>query len=133
MNEIKHTNISCVKEEKQCEDSNSGLSHRCFLAGATDMFYEKLKQIIKSVMEQGLCGKALTAVLTADISPAEIYESDDILVTDAYFSLLHFATEEETVTDAEWKYFLECLNGDRNYSLDEKLQMSNQSGTGGSV
>ena len=97
------------------------------------MFYEKLKQIIKSVMEQGLCGKALTAVLTADISPAEIYESDDILVTDAYFSLLHFATEEETVTDAEWKYFLECLNGDRNYSLDEKLQMSNQSGTGGSV
>ena len=97
------------------------------------MFYEELKQIIKSVMEQDLRGKALTAVLTANISPAEIYESDDMLVTDAYFSLLHYATGEETVTDAEWKYFLGCLNGDRDYNLDEKLQMSNQSGTGGSV
>ena len=97
------------------------------------MFHEELKQIIKFVMEQGLSGKALTAVLTAKINPAEIYESDDMQVTDAYFSLLHYATGEETVTDAEWKYFLGCLNGDRDYNLDEKLQMSNQSGTGGSV
>ena len=97
------------------------------------MFHEELKQIIKSVMEQGLSGKALTAVLSAKINPAEIYESDDMLVTDAYFSLMHYATGEETVTDAEWKYFLGCLNGDRDYSLDEKLQMSNQSGTGGSI
>jgi hypothetical protein len=57
MNEIKHTNISCVKEEKQCEDSNSGLSHRCFLAGAADMFYEELKQIIGYVLQQGLSGQ----------------------------------------------------------------------------
>ena len=97
------------------------------------MFHEELKQIIKFVMEQGLSGKALTAVLTAKINPAEIYESDDMQVTDAYFSLLHYATGEETVPDAEWKYFLGCLNGDRDYNLDEKLQMSNQSGTGGSV
>ena len=97
------------------------------------MFHEELKQIIESVMEKGLSGKALTTVLTANINPAEIYESDDMLATDAYFSLLHYATGEETITDAEWKYFLECLNGDRDYSLGEKLQMSNQSGTGGSV
>lgn len=86
------------------------------------MFHEELKQIIKSIMEQGLSGKDLTAVLTAKINPAEIYESDDMLVTDAYFSLLHYATGEEIVTDAEWKYFMACLNGDRNYSLDEKLR-----------
>ena len=97
------------------------------------MFHEELKQIIESVMEKGLSGKALTTVLTANINPAEIYESDDMLVTDAYFSLLHHAAGEETVTDAEWNYFLECLNGDRDYSLDEKLQMSNQSSTGGSA
>lgn len=86
------------------------------------MFHEELKQIIKSIMEQGLSGKDLTAVLIAKINPAEIYESDDMLVTDAYFSLLHYATGEEIVTDAEWKYFMACLNGDRNYSLDEKLR-----------
>lgn len=28
------------------------------------------------------------------------------------------------VTDDEWKYFLECLNGDRNYGLDDKLQIT---------
>ena len=97
------------------------------------MFYEELKQIICSVIQQGLRGHALMAALTAKVNPSEIYESDDMLVTDAYFSLLHYATGEETVTDAEWKYFLGCLNGDRDYSLDEKLQMSNQSGTGGSI
>ena len=97
------------------------------------MFYEELKQIIGSVLQQGLSGQSLMEVLTANVDPTIIYGSDDMLVTDSYFSLLHFATGEETVTDAEWKYFLECLNGDRDYSLDEKLQMSNQSGTGGSV
>ena len=86
------------------------------------MFYEELKQIICSVIQQGLRGHALMAALTAKVNPSEIYESDDMLVTDAYFSLLHYATGEEIVTDAEWKYFMACLNGDRNYSLDEKLR-----------
>ena len=26
------------------------------------------------------------------------------------------------VTDAEWKYLLDCLNGNRIYSLDEKFK-----------
>lgn len=133
MNEIKHTNISCVKEEKQCEDSNSGLSHRCFLAGAADMFYEELKQIIGSVLQQGLSGQPLMGVLTANVNPAEIYASDDMLVTDSYFSLLHFATGEEMVTDAEWKYYLDCLNGNRVYNLEEKLQMTDKNSIGGLV
>ncbi len=88
------------------------------------MIYEELKQIIGSVMEQGLSGPALRVSLTANIDPSEIYASDDMLVTDSYFSLLHYATGEEMVTDAEWKYFLACLNGDRDYSLDEKLQLT---------
>lgn len=87
------------------------------------MFYEELKQIIRSVMEQGLSGHALTVALIANVNPDEIYESNDMLVTDSYFSLLHYATGEEMISDVEWKYFLDCLNGDRNYSLDEKLQV----------
>ena len=66
-------------------------------------------------------------------NPAEIYASDDMLVTDSYFSLLHFATGEEIVTDAEWKYLLDCLNGNRIYSLDEKLKMTDENSIGGSV
>lgn len=47
-----------------------------------------------------------------------------MLVTDFYFSLLHYAYAEETVTDDEWKYFLECLDGDVVYSLDDKLYIT---------
>ena len=36
------------------------------------------------------------------------------------------------VTDAEWKYLLDCLNGNRIYSLDEKLKMTGENGIGGS-
>lgn len=97
------------------------------------MFYEELKQIIRLVLQQGLSGQALMDVLTADVNPTEIYASDDMLVTDSYFSLLHFATGEEMVTDAEWKYFLNCLNGNRVYNLEEKLQMTDKNSIDGSV
>ena len=36
------------------------------------------------------------------------------------------------VTDAEWKYLLDCLNGNRIYSLDEKFKMTGENGIGGS-
>ena len=97
------------------------------------MFHEELKQIIRSVLQQGLSGQQLMEALIANVNPTEIYASDDMLVTDSYFSLLHFATGEEMVTDAEWKYFLDCLNGNRVYSLDEKLQMTDKNSVGGSV
>ena len=97
------------------------------------MIYEELKQIIRSVLQQGLSGQSLMEALTANVNPTEIYASDDMLVTDSYFSLLHFATGEEMVTDAEWKYFLDCLNGNRVYNLEEKLQMTDKNSIGGSV
>ena len=97
------------------------------------MFHEELKQIIRSVLQQGLSGQSLMEVLTANVDPTKICASDDMLVTDSYFSLLHYATGEEMLTDAEWKYFLDCLNGNRVYSLDEKLQMTDKHNIGGSV
>ena len=97
------------------------------------MFYEELKQIIRLVLQQGLSGQALMDALTADVNPTEIYASDDMLAMDSYFSLLHYATGDEVVADAEWKYFLDCLNGNRVYSLDEKLQMTDKNSVGGSV
>ena len=97
------------------------------------MIYEELKQIISSVLEQGLSGQSLMEALAANVNPTEIYALDDMLLSDSYFSLLHYATGEEMLTDAEWKYFLDCLNGNRFYSLDEKLQMTDKNSIGGSV
>ena len=62
------------------------------VTGAAYM-YEELKQIIRSVLQQGLSGQQLMGALTANFNPAEIYASDDMLVTDSYFSLLHFGFE----------------------------------------
>lgn len=56
--------------------------------------------------------------------PEEIYESEDLLVTDAYLSLIHYASGEERVSDAEWRYLWECLTGAREYDLDEKIQLT---------
>ena len=49
------------------------------------MYYEELKQIIRSVLQQGLSGQSLMDALTANVNPTEIYASDDMLVTDSYF------------------------------------------------
>jgi hypothetical protein len=106
---------------------------KSYLSGVTDMFYEELKQIIRSVLQQGLSGQSLMEELTVNVNPTEIYASDDMLITDSYFSLLHYATGEEMVTDAEWKYFLDCLNGNRVYNLDEKLQMTDKNRIDGLV
>ena len=113
-------------------DTNRDLSSRV-INRSTNMYYEELKQIIRLVLQQGLSGQALMDALTADVNPTEIYASDDMLAMDSYFSLLHYASGEEVVADAEWKYFLDCLNGNRVYSLDEKLQMTDKNSIGGSV
>lgn len=88
------------------------------------MFYEELKQIIGLVLQQSLSGQSLMKTLTEKVNSEAIYASDDMLVTDLYFTLLHYATGEEMVSDAEWKYFLDCLNGNKDYNLDVKLQIS---------
>ena len=42
-----------------------------FRTGVTEMFNEELKQIIKSVMEQGVSGHALMAALTENLDPKD--------------------------------------------------------------
>ena len=54
------------------------------------MFYKELKQITRSVLQRDLGGQALTKKLAAYDSPAEIFTSDDMLVTDSYLSLMHY-------------------------------------------
>ena len=127
-------NQNTIAQIPVCRDVTKSKSvKKSYLSGVTDMFYEELKQIIRSVLQQGLSGQSLMEVLTANVDPTIIYGSDDMLVTDSYFSLLHYATGEEMLTDAEWKYFLDCLNGNRVYNLDEKLQMTDKNNIGGSV
>jgi len=87
------------------------------------MFYEEFKRLISAVLRQGLRGEALADALAKSVDCTKIYESEDRLAADAYFSLLHYAAGEEEIPPAEWEYFLDCLNGDREYSLADKLKL----------
>lgn len=49
-----------------------------------------------------------------------IWENDNLLVTDCYYALKHI--DEEQISFKEWIYFQECFNGKREYSLKDKLQ-----------
>ena len=66
---------------------------------------------------------ALADALAKSVDCTKIYESEDRLAADAYFSLLHYAAGEEEIPPAEWEYFLDCLNGDREYRLEDKLKI----------
>ena len=87
------------------------------------MFYEAFKSLIGEVLRQGLRGEALADALAKSVDCGKIYESEDRLATDVYFSLLHCAAGEEEIPPEEWEYFLDCLNGDREYSLADKLKL----------
>ena len=54
----------------------------------------------------------------------QIYDSDEELITDAFFTLKHYASGEEEVSKDEWMYFLECLAGKREYNMEAKMSIT---------
>ena len=54
----------------------------------------------------------------------KIYDSDDEMVTDAFFTLKHYASGEEDISKEEWLYFWDCLSGKCEYSVKEKMRIT---------
>lgn len=85
---------------------------------------QKLAQIIHDVLYKGLSGSELENTLIESFRPEDIYESEDLLLTDAQLSLMHYASGEEHIPEAEWNYLSECLTGEREHNLDDKIQLT---------
>ena len=84
------------------------------------MYYHELERIIQKVLE-GVIGKEQLMEFLMDTFDCEkICDSNDLLVSDAYFCLMHYASGEENIVAEEWKYFLECFQGIRKYNMNEK-------------
>ncbi len=79
------------------------------------LYQEEFKSILCAITEDGLCGRELSDTVIQSIKPALIYESDDRLVTDLYFTIVHFAGGEEQVSASEWLYYLQCREGKRKH------------------
>ena len=62
--------------------------------------------------------------LLDNVNCEKIYDSDDLLISDVYFSLKHYASGEEKVDDKEWLYLLKCLTKENEYSIQEKMSIT---------
>ena len=88
------------------------------------MYHNEIKRIIEKILKGEVDKYVLMEYLTNNFDCEKIYDSDEELVTDAYFTLKHYASGEEDVAENEWMYFLECLAGRSKYSIEEKMTIT---------
>jgi len=88
-----------------------------------ERFFELLNLLINEEIER--CD--LLERILDEFECEKIYDSDDEFVSDIYLTLKHYADGEEDVDIKEWIYFLDCLKGQCEYSLEEKLRITTES------
>ncbi len=91
------------------------------------MYHNELRMIIEKVVKGDIEKYVLMDYLINNFDCEKIYDSDEKMVTDAFFTLKHYASGEENVKEEEWLYFLECLAGRREYSIEEKISITTKS------
>lgn len=87
------------------------------------MYYNEFKMIIEKILKGDFDKKLLGEYLIDTFDCEKIYDSDDIMVTDAFFSLKHYLSGEEDIRKEEWLYFLDCLSGKCEYSIERKMHI----------
>ena len=80
----------------------------------------KFEKVVKGDIDKNV----LMEYLIDDFDCEKIYDSDEELITDAFFTLKHYASGEEEVSKDEWMYFLECLAGKREYNMETKMSIT---------
>lgn len=88
------------------------------------MYYKEIKMLIEKIIKENIEKKELLEYLIDNFDCEAIYNSDDNLTTDVFFTLKHYASEEENVREEEWLYFLQCLEGQRKYNMKEKMAIT---------
>lgn len=85
------------------------------------VYYNELIQIIDEILKDKIDKKGIGKYLSETFDYEKIYDSDDELLTDAFFTLTHYASGEEEINKTEWTYLMDCLLGKSEYSLEKKL------------
>ena len=76
------------------------------------MYYEELKQIIRSVLQQGLSGQSLMEALTANVNPKKDFIKGKKQAFDAV--MLHWWTHSWENDETYWESYLTQLE-EKNY------------------
>lgn len=88
------------------------------------MYHNEMKKVIEKVVKGNIDKYVLMDYLMDSFDCEKIYDSDEELITDAFFTLKHYAVGEEEVSKDEWLYFLECLEGRREYNIEDKMRIT---------
>lgn len=78
-----------------------------------------LKSIISQILSATIEYEELQKRAIKELDTKNVWESNCMLTTDCYFAIKHCAEEEITI--AEWRYLLDCLNGVRQYRIEDKV------------
>ena len=88
------------------------------------MYYNEFIQIIEKILTEKITKNNLEEYLIYSFDSDKIYESDDVLLTDVFFTLKHYGSGEEIISKNEWIYLKKCLLGECEYSIDEKMRIT---------
>lgn len=88
------------------------------------MYYIEFEMIIKKILHEDFEKNLLLENLLDAFDCDKIYDSDDELLTDIYFTLKHYASGEEDIRKEEWQYFLDCMSGKCEYNTEEKMRIT---------
>jgi hypothetical protein len=86
------------------------------------MYYNEFKEVLQLILQGTIDKNEILNYLIEKIDCELIYNTDDRLLSDIYFSLKHYATGEEMISKEEWMYFMDCLEGKRKFNFDEKMK-----------
>lgn len=84
-------------------------------------YYDIILSALKLVQENKVSKLELEKYLHSKVVFEEIYSSEDSLLTDAFFTILHYVFDEENITQQEITYLIECLEGERVHSFEQKM------------
>lgn len=80
-----------------------------------------LQKLLEKYIADEITKKEINTLLINEMDIELILDSNNSLMSDLYFSLLHYSIGEEGFTMSEAHYFLECLSGIRKHSYEDKF------------
>ena len=84
-------------------------------------YYNDFRVLLNKVKNNKISKIELNNCLMKYFDCEYIYNSNDTLLSDIFFTLKHFALGEDDITNDEIKYFNMCLLGIEAHSFEKKI------------
>lgn len=86
-------------------------------------FISALKNIAEHILLNDISMSEIESLLTG-LEIYDIWDSDNLMITDCYYGISHMVAGEEHISKREWEYYLECFDHQRSFDIEEKLKIT---------